>query len=127
MPQDFVETDITDTLRCIYQDGAAENPSGSVIDSDSASQDLSDANLVHHLVSFIIKQHRLASERIAEGRAAVEVANRELKEAWEASRQQIGTLDVMVADQRRARECENRLNREIQVRFLVIPLVANGH
>ncbi|TPP58392.1 Citron Rho-interacting kinase [Fasciola gigantica] len=114
LPQDFVETDITDALHCLYQNSDLKEAPTAIVINGTNSTNLDDIDLVSHLVDFIIKQHRLTAERIAENRTAVEVANRELKEAWEASRQQIGTLDVMVADQRRARECENRLNREIQ-------------
>ncbi|KAF5399563.1 Citron Rho-interacting kinase [Paragonimus heterotremus] len=98
LPGDFTEADLLELSRTMCPDQGPDS-------KDSP---------VAQLIDLVLKHHRQAMAREAVSRAAVEAANRELKEAWEASKQQMGTLDSMIADQRQFRECENRLNREIQ-------------
>ncbi|KAA3676740.1 citron Rho-interacting kinase [Paragonimus westermani] len=98
LPSDFTEADLLELSRTMCSNQAPDS-------RDSP---------VTQLIDLVLKHHRQAMTREAVSRAAVEAANRELKEAWEASKQQMGTLDSMIADQRQFRECENRLNREIQ-------------
>ncbi|VDP71986.1 unnamed protein product [Echinostoma caproni] len=88
LPDDFVETDLTDILQrlCLNNEFSQDA-------STLATFGQEDSDLARGLINFIVKQHRMTTQRIADSRAAVEVANRELKEAWEASKQQIGTLD----------------------------------
>ncbi|OON23575.1 kinase domain protein [Opisthorchis viverrini] len=113
LPNDFVEIDLSELLRTMCPNTPATPYSTGTDDCTKTSQ--SDADLlVQQIIGLVQKQLKQFRCREDECRAALEAANRERKEIWEASLQQMGTLDTMVADQRQLRACETNLKREIQ-------------
>ncbi|KAG5448548.1 Citron Rho-interacting kinase [Clonorchis sinensis] len=113
LPNDFVEIDLSELLRTMCPNTPATPFSTGTEDCTKTSQSDADV-LVQQIIGLVQKQLKQFRCREDECRAALEAANRERKEIWEASLQQMGTLDTMVADQRQLRACETNLKREIQ-------------
>ncbi|CAH8466683.1 unnamed protein product [Heterobilharzia americana] len=124
LPNNFTEADLLDLLATLCPSSVyttaelSADASLSSIHSSNSLDNLIGYELVHRLINFALKQFKHASNRAKQSCYTLESTNAELKKALDESKQQVNQLveaiDGLVSDQRRSRETECNLNREIK-------------